>query len=133
MWFIAGGAVLLVVFAFTCGVKESKVGSFQWSRLKRYDSDKAKFRKIHGRIVRSLGFKDTKHLRVEYAVACVEGNLSLSIIEPNGNRTTLFSGDQVNDSGTEIIEVTPGSKYKLEIKGERAKGTYEVSWTPVTV
>jgi hypothetical protein len=42
MYFIAAGAVLLMVVAVKCGVIESKVGSFQWSRLKHCDSDKAK-------------------------------------------------------------------------------------------
>jgi hypothetical protein len=133
MYFIAAGAVLLIVVAVKCGGIESKVGSFQWSRLKRYDSDKAKFRKIHGRLVRSIGFKDAKHLRFEYSVECEEGNLSMAVVEPNGSRTTLFSGEQVHDSGSQVLPFTSGSKYKLEIKGERAKGTYEVSWTPATV
>jgi hypothetical protein len=48
LYFILGGAALLVVFTITCGVHESKVGSFIWSRVARYDSDKAQFRTVRG-------------------------------------------------------------------------------------
>jgi hypothetical protein len=133
MWVIAGGAVLLIVFTVMCGVTESKVGSFQWRRMKRYDSDKAQFRKINGRVVRSVGVKHASHLEFRYSVACEAGRLSVTILDSAGTRTPLFSGEQVQDSGTQVLAVTPGSKYKLEIKGEQAKGTYELSWAPVTV
>jgi len=78
-----------------------------------------------------VGVRHASLLEFRYSVACEAGGLAVTVLDSNGTRTPLFSGEQLHDSGTQVIPVASGSKYRLEIKGEKARGTYEVAWAPV--
>ena len=64
-------------------------------------------------------------IRLNYSLVCEEGSMTLTFEDRDGN--ILFTNSEM--SGVEDITVSSSQKYTIRLTADKAKGSYDLSWT----
>jgi len=85
----------------------------------------ARFKSFNG--VRGARFKLSQGdiVRIKYELNCEDGSLTLTFEKKDGS--ILFS--TTDTVGTEEISVDSNERYTIRLTGQKARGSYNLSWT----
>lgn len=87
---------------------------------------KASFGTLSGSDMKYVNFSKGENVDFKYKSKIEKGSLSIKLVDSDDNTVLEF---EVNKSGTESLEIQKDDKYKVVIEGEKAKGSYDISWT----
>lgn len=120
-WIIPGVLVLMLAMLLTaCEKKIMYVGSDFGSKVK------ASYKLFTGTDVKKVKLKSGETLVVDYKSKVEKGELTIKLYDPDGQ---LVKELETGGSGSEEIEADKDGKYKFEITGKGAKGSYEIKYS----
>jgi len=118
-------SVLLLCALLTGCVSYFSNGSFSGSYSQSGTKVKANFSSMNGERGATIPLKQGDKISITYDLACEDGALTLTFETKDG--TVLFTASEL--SGVEVITADADQRYTLRIKAEKAKGSYDVSWS----
>ncbi|KUP21268.1 hypothetical protein [Paenibacillus sp. DMB5] len=120
-WIVPGVLVLMLAMLLTaCEKKIMYVGSDFGSKVK------ASYKLFTGTDVKKVKLKSGETLVVDYKSKVEKGELTIKLYDPDGQ---LVKELETGGSGSEEIEADKDGKYKFEITGKGAKGSYEIKYS----
>lgn len=120
-WIVPGVLVLVLAMLLTaCEKKIMYVGSDFGSKVK------ASYKLFTGTDVKKVKLKSGETLVVDYKSKVEKGELTIKLYDPDGQ---LVKELDTGESGSEEIEADKDGKYKFEITGKGAKGSYEIKYS----
>ncbi len=120
-WIVPGLLVLVMAMLLTaCDKKIMYVGSDFGSKVK------ASYRLFTGTDEKTVKLKSGDTLVVDYRSKVEKGELTIKLYDPDGQLVRELG---TGESGSEEIEVDKDGKYKFEITGKDAKGSYEIKYS----
>lgn len=106
------------------GGRTVKIG-FRGSDTRRQKT--ARYVRFSGVERKSLRLEEGQTVRFEYDVEVDEGTLTLSLIDPDGETAWERTFEEAGADEVEISASQSG-RYRLRIRGEATRGSYDVSW-----
>ncbi|WP_277468715.1 MULTISPECIES: hypothetical protein [unclassified Paenibacillus] len=120
-WVVTGMLVLVIAMLLSaCDKKIMYVGSDFGSKVK------ASYRLFTGTDEKKVKLKSGDTLVVDYRSKVEKGELTIELYDPDGQ---LVKELGTGESGSEEIEADKDGKYKFEITGKGAKGSYEIKYS----
>ncbi|WP_342562135.1 hypothetical protein NST84_21225 [Paenibacillus sp. FSL R7-0345] len=120
-WIVPGVLVFVLAMLLTaCEKKIMYVGSDFGSKVK------ASYKLFTGTDVKKIKLKSGETLVVDYKSKVEKGELTIKLYDPDGQ---LVKELDTGESGSEEIEADKDGKYKFEITGKGAKGSYEIKYS----
>ncbi|NQX47424.1 hypothetical protein HQN87_18995 [Paenibacillus tritici] len=119
-WITLGIVVLTASMLLTaCDKRLMFVGSSTKSKIS------ASYKLFTGTEEKKLSMKSGETISMDYSSKVEEGQLSMKLYGPDN---TVLTELGTNESGTEKVAADKDGKYRIEIKGEEAKGSFEVAF-----
>ncbi|MBP2116154.1 hypothetical protein [Paenibacillus silagei] len=113
--FIIMASVLLT----SCDKKIMYVGSSTKSKIS------GSYKLFTGTEEKKLSMKSGETISIDYKSKVEKGRLSMKLYGPDNEVLTELA---TNESGTEKVEAGKDGKYRIEIKGQDAKGSFKVAF-----
>lgn len=119
-WITLGILTIMATLLLTsCDKRMMFVGSSTKSKLS------ASYKLFTGTEEKKVKLKSGETLSMDYNSKVEKGELSMKLYGPD-NEVLKELG--TNESGTEKIEADQEGKYRIEVKGEDTKGSFEVAF-----
>lgn len=87
---------------------------------------KMSYKYFQGTKTREISLNKTEVLTINYKNSVTKGTLTLMVLDAKGNVLKLLNS---NNSGKENITVAENEKIRIKAEGDKACGSYEVSWS----
>lgn len=101
---------------------EKKV-MYMWSNFG--DQIKASYHHFHGTETKNITLEEGEILYLEYSSKVQEGSLTITLLDPDGKEVAQL---ETNTTGTMQVEAASTGSYRLVIKGNKTKGSFDVTW-----
>ncbi|MEK3875500.1 MULTISPECIES: hypothetical protein [unclassified Paenibacillus] len=119
-WMTLGILIIMAsVLLTSCDKRIMYAGSSTKSKI----SGSYKF--FTGTEEKKLSMKSGETLSIDYDSKVEKGQLTMKLYGPGNEVLTELA---TNESGTEKVEAGKDGKYRIEIKGEDAKGSFKVAF-----
>lgn len=119
-WIKLGVLIIMAsVLLTSCDKRMMFVGSSTKSKLS------ASYKLFTGTEEKKVKLKSGETLSMDYNSKVEKGELSMKLYGPD-NEVLKELG--TNESGTEKVEADQDGKYRIEVKGEDTKGSFEVTF-----
>ncbi|WP_405107615.1 hypothetical protein MHH28_27570 [Paenibacillus sp. FSL K6-1217] len=119
-WMTLGILIIMAsVLLTSCDKRIMFAGSSTKSKVS------ASYKFFTGTEVKKLSMKSGETISIDYKSKVEEGQLSMKVYGPD-NEVLKELG--TNESGTEKVEADKDGKYRIEIKGEKTKGSFKVAF-----
>lgn len=119
--FMVFSVLMIITFLAACDKKVLFVGSNSSTKNKV----EASYKLFTGTEEKKISLKNGETLAIDYQSEVEKGELMIKIYDPDNQ---LLQDLSTNKSGNEKIEVSKDGKYKIEITGNKTKGSYEIKY-----
>lgn len=89
------------------------------------NSMKMSYKYFQGARTREISLKKGEVLTINYKSSVTKGSMTLKVLDASGNTIKLLDS---NSSGKETITAEENQKIRIRAFGDKASGSYEVSW-----
>lgn len=115
--------VSVIIMALFSGC--SSYSARMWSGNEYPGKFNASFKYFNGNKYYNMGVKESETLTVSYKSSIEEGDFKIKLYD---TEKKLITELEKNSEGSKEFKVEKKGKYRIEIVGEKAKGSFDISW-----
>jgi methionine-rich copper-binding protein CopC len=119
--FISMLSLIILTLMVACDKKVVFVGSSSSTENKT----EASYSRFTGTEEKKISLKNGETLAIEYQSEVEEGELAIKLYDPDNQ---LLQSLSTNKSGNEKVGASKDGVYRIEIKGNKTKGSYRIEF-----